>query len=66
MACSLHELIYDDVVKIMRPAQTVLKWRRQKYPVPVDSSLLRRSSRLNADKKDFEDKASANLLALLF
>lgn len=35
-------------------------------PVPQDTSLLRRSSRLNADKKDFKDKMSAELLAPLF
>lgn len=46
--------------------EKVLKRRRRKFSVPLDASLLRRSSRLNAVKKDFKDKASADLLAPIF
>lgn len=66
MSYVLKELVEDKVVEASGPPPTSLKRQHRTYPVPVDSSLLQCTTRLNAETKDFEDKTSAALLAPLF
>lgn len=66
VVCSLQELVVAEVVEICGPIKNSPKKRCRKASVPLDVSLLRRSTRLNAAKKDFRDKASVDLLAPLF